>query len=172
LLALLALFFFCCRELFSPLGKVQLLVAVGLLELWSEVAPAAPHYMTPGGVPGKFPPFVDGAGKRLPGLPVDLWDPTNSINPNWSDATKAKKLAKEVNNGRLAMLGLFSFFVESKTPGAVPLLAALHVVKPFAGDYMLPFSYWDFLNYFISKSEFAPSAASAAAETAVGFTSW
>lgn len=151
---------------------MQLLVAVGLLELWSEAAPAAPHYMTPGGVPGKFPPFVDGAGQRLPGLPVDLWDPTNSINSNWSDATKAKKLAKEVNNGRLAMLGLFSFFVESKTPGAVPLLAALHVVPPFAGDYMLPFSYWDFLNYFISKSEFAPSAASAAAETAVGFTSW
>jgi hypothetical protein len=159
------------RELFSPVGKIQLFVTVGLLEVWSEAAPGAPHYMKEGGVPGKFPPFVDARGERLPFLPINLWDPTNSIDDNWSEATKRRKLAKEVNNGRLAMLGLFSFFVESKTPGAIPVLSAFDVVKPFEGDYMLPFSYWDFLNYFISKSNFMPSVADAS-DTAMGLTSW
>ena len=69
------------------------------------------------------------------------------------------------------MLGLFSFFVESKIPGAVPLLAALGVVKPFEGDYMLPFSYFDFLNYFLSKSDWDPSQATRAAEAARDFSS-
>ena len=43
----------------------------------------------------------------------------------------------EVNNGRLAMLGIFGFLVADKLPGAVPLLDGIAI--PYAGDPMVPF---------------------------------
>ena len=46
----------------------------------------------------------------------------------------------EVNNGRLAMLGIFSFISEAKVPGSVPGLAGLikplpdlEIMGPFVG---------------------------------------
>ena len=42
----------------------------------------------------------------------------------------------EINNGRAAMLAIFAFLSESKIPGSVP---ALSFIKPYAGDYMIPF---------------------------------
>ena len=47
----------------------------------------------------------------------------------------------QVNNGRLAMLGLFSLISESKVPGSVPALAGK--IKPYAGEVMAPFSSGD-----------------------------
>ena len=46
-------------------------------------------------------------------------------------------LQVEINNGRAAMLGIFAFISASKIPGAVP---ALGFIKPYAGEYMAPFS--------------------------------
>ena len=43
----------------------------------------------------------------------------------------------EINNGRLAMLGIFAFLSESKIPGSVPALAGK--IPAYAGDYMAPF---------------------------------
>merc|ERR1711879_620690 len=72
------------------------------------------HYMR-GGKPGYF-----GLTKKL------------------SEEAKTKKLEAEVNNGRLAMLGLFSLISEARVPGAVPALSGM--IKPYSGDVMGPFS--------------------------------
>jgi len=151
-------------DVLDPFAKFQLFFFIGLLEIWSEGAPNHTHHMKAGGTPGKFPAWTDKDGYVF----ASLWDPLR-LTRDMTPATKAKKLAKEVNNGRLAMLGLFSFFVESKTPGAVPFLS--NVVQPYIGNYMLPFSYWDFLNYFFDESHF-DVVNGFASESGVDYTAW
>ena len=51
---------------------------------------------------------------------------------------KAKKLNVEVNNGRLAMIGIFGFVSESCVPGSVPALNGL--IPFYSGDVMAPFN--------------------------------
>ena len=46
------------------------------------------------------------------------------------------KLLTEVNNGRLAMIGLFGLLSEGKVPGSVPLLKG--VIPFYAGEPMAP----------------------------------
>lgn len=43
----------------------------------------------------------------------------------------------EINNGRLAMIGLFAFMAESKVTGSVPFLAGK--IAHYDGDPMIPF---------------------------------
>merc|ERR1719347_471192 len=59
---------------------------------------------------------------------------------NWSPASGKKERGRliEINNGRLAMLGLFGFLAESKLPGSVPALGG--IALPYDGDYMAPFA--------------------------------
>ena len=54
-----------------------------------------------------------------------------------SEEEKATKRLREVQNGRLAMIGLFSLISEARVPGAVPALAGL--IK-HDGEVMGPFS--------------------------------
>ena len=42
----------------------------------------------------------------------------------------------EINNGRLAMIGIMGFLAAEKVPGSVPVLS---FIKPYAGDVMQPF---------------------------------
>ena len=56
--------------------------------------------------------FTIGAGAR-PANP----NPHPNPNPN-----QERGLLVEINNGRLAMLGIFGFLAESKIPGSVPAL--------------------------------------------------
>ena len=56
----------------------------------------------------------------------------------------------EINNGRLAMLGIFSFLAESKAPGAVPPLTGL--IPEYSGNYMVPFE-GDFSIFFVSPEK-------------------
>jgi len=56
---------------------------------------------------------------------------------NISEENKAKKLIAEVNNGRLAMIGIMGFVAESKVPGAVPALTGK--IPFYEGDVMAPF---------------------------------
>jgi len=118
-------------------AKLQILLTIGFFELWSESryileADGQKHYMR-GGKPGFFPSF-----KELPHpVPFNLFDPFK-LQKKWSDEKKAEKLNVEINNGRLAMLGLMSLISEARVPGAVPLLSGQ--IKPYSGDVMGPFS--------------------------------
>jgi hypothetical protein len=123
-------------------AKLQIILAIGILEVYSELAMAqAPalggHYMR-GGKPGLFPPLKAARGEGKNGMltdsggvallphpvPLDLYDPLG-FNKNKSDEWKAKKLVTEINNGRLAMLGLMSLLSEGAIPGSVPFLKGL-----------------------------------------------
>jgi len=57
-------------------------------------------------------------------VPLNLYDPFN-LNAKKTDEWKAKKLQIEINNGRLAMIGLMAFLSEGAVPGAVPALKGL-----------------------------------------------
>merc|ERR1712151_891864 len=118
-------------------GRLQILLIIGFFEFWSESsyvlkADGTSHYMR-GGKPGYFPTF-----KEIPHpVPLNLFDPFG-FTKKLSDEQKAKKLNAEVNNGRLAMLGLMSLISEAKVPGAVPALAGL--IKKYDGQPMAPFN--------------------------------
>ena len=70
-------------------------------------------------------------------VPLDLWDPVG-FTKNASPEKKERGRLIEINNGRLAMLGLFGFLAESKLPGSVPALGG--IALPYDGDYMAPFA--------------------------------
>jgi len=86
------------------------------------------HHMN-GGKPGQFPAFTF--------LPLPLFDPFG-FTADLSEEELATKRLREVQNGRLAMIGLFSLISEARVPGAVPALAGL--IKPYDGEVMGPFS--------------------------------
>ena len=121
-------------------ARLQILIIIGFFEFWSESRyvleqDGTSHYMR-GGKPGYFPSF-----KEIPHpVPLNLFDPFG-FTKKLSDEQKAKKLNIEINNGRLAMLGLFGFVSEARVPGAVPALAGK--IKPYDGEIMGPFNAGD-----------------------------
>jgi hypothetical protein len=130
-------------------AKVQILLAVGFLEVLGELSPAIEangekHYVK-GGKPGYYPPFAGfiNGDKTQKGywphpLPLNLWDPfgfTKKMTPE----RKEKALLAEINNGRLAMIGIFGMISASKGL-IVPGLDTIEGIKPYAGEYMAPFT--------------------------------
>jgi len=118
-------------------SKIQIILFIGFLEWYSELTPGPgansglPHY-TKGGQPGKYPTF-----DAIPHyVPFNLYDPFG-FHKNLSREAKEKKLVAEINNGRLAMLGIFGFLCAQTIPGSVPFLDG--VVKPYTGEVMAPF---------------------------------
>ena len=73
-----------------------------------------------------------------PSPPAQLYDPFNWFDAAYPGKDKARGRQVEINNGRLAMLGLFGFLSESKVPGSVPALGG--IALPYDGDYMAPFA--------------------------------
>jgi len=119
-------------------AKLQIILFMGFFEWWSEnsyvlAQSGEKHYMR-GGKPGFFPSFNKG-GIPHP-VPLELFDPFG-FQKGMSPEKKEQSLLAEINNGRLAMLGLMAFIAESKVPGAVPALKGL--IKPYAGEPMAPF---------------------------------
>merc|ERR1719390_393832 len=118
------------------LAKLQIVGAVGILEHISEdknflAADGMSHYMR-GGKPGYMPTFK----ANVHPVPLNLWDPFG-FTKGLSAADKAKKLNAEVNNGRLAMIGIFGFISAQCVPGSVP---ALDGIIPAYSDVMQPFN--------------------------------
>merc|ERR1712216_380157 len=126
----------------STAAKLQILVVVGFLEMWSETsfalkADGQEHYVR-GGKPGYFPKLSRSDEAAFPHpVPLNLWDPfgfTSKMTPE----RKEKALLAEINNGRLAMIGIFGLISASKGL-QVPVLDGLGI-KPYAGEIMAPFS--------------------------------
>ena len=99
-----------------------------------------PHYMK-GRQPGKYPSFQPFRDSVHPVL--DLYDPFG-FNKNMSPETKERRLIAELNNGRLAQIGILGFLAADKVAGSVPLLEP--IARPYAGECMAPlaadFSYF------------------------------
>merc|ERR1712232_386266 len=116
-------------------GRLQIILIIGLFEAWSEgdglALNGAKHYMR-GGTPGYFPSFT------ATGYPLPLFDPFG-FTAGLSAEEKAKKLNIEINNGRLAMIGLMSLISAARVPDSVPELSrAYYNLKPYTGDVMGP----------------------------------
>jgi len=118
-------------------AKWQIFFLIAGLELWSECA-GDKHYMK-GGQPGKFPSFApirDEIGHPT----LDLFDPFG-FSKNKTPEQKERGLLIELNNGRLAQIGIMAFVSEAKVPGSVPALAGK--IAPYGGEVMAPWSAGD-----------------------------
>lgn len=119
-------------------SKLQIILFVGFLEFYSELSErpgseAGQVHYTKGGPIGKYPSF-----DALPHpVPFNLYDPFG-FSKKMSQETKQRRLRAEINNGRLAMIGIMGFLSETKIEGSVPALTG--VIKPYAGEVMAPFS--------------------------------
>jgi len=116
-------------------AKLQIILFIGFLEVYSEHSfilkkQGQAHYMR-GGKPGYYPVMDNWPHP----VPFNLFDPLN-MSKNASPATKAKGLVKELNNGRLAMIGIIGFLSEAKVPGSVPFGPHL---STYGGEVMAPF---------------------------------
>jgi len=106
-------------------AKAQIIAFVGFLEWF--------NYVNRTDKIGEFPSFQ---GKLPHPVPYDLFNPFGQYK-NRSPAKNQKSLLAEINNGRLAMIGIFAFVTAETVPGSVPLLT--DIVKPYSGDYWAPF---------------------------------
>jgi hypothetical protein len=106
-------------------SKAQIIGFVGFLEWFAWVNKTDKI--------GEFPDFK---GKIPHPVPLNLFDPFGR-SKNKSEEKKARGLKAEINNGRLAMIGIFSFVTAETMPGSVPMLTNL--VKSYDGNYWAPF---------------------------------
>ena len=118
-------------------AKWQIFGLIGFLEFWSELSIGGHKHYMKGGKPGDFPDFISGPGGIPHPVPLNYYDPLK-LGKNMSEETKEKRLLAEINNGRLAQLGIFGFLCEQTIPGSVPVLSG--IVKPYAGEVMAPFT--------------------------------
>jgi len=123
-------------------AKLQILGAIGFLEFIGEggfnslEASGAKHYMK-GGKPGYYPSIKKSSVPHP--VPFDLFDPFG-LSKNASPEKKANGLVAEINNGRLAMIGIMGFMCQAKGL-VVPSLTGL--IPTYAGEPMAPFAAGD-----------------------------
>jgi len=120
-------------------AKLQIFAAIGLLEFFGEgggdsLVNAGEKHYTKGGKPGYYPPLKSSAIPHP--VPFNLFDPFG-ISAKATAEKKAAGLVAEINNGRLAMLGIFGIMCKAKGLGYVP---GMDSIPPYAGEVMAPFS--------------------------------
>ena len=125
-------------------AKVQMGCVIAFLEMHGEnsialEADGQKHYVR-GGKPGYYPSFK---GRYPHPVPLDLWDPFG-FTKKMSPERKEKALLAEVNNGRLAMIGIFGLLSASKGL-QVPVLDSIPGIGRYAGEYMAPLTASDTL---------------------------
>jgi len=125
------------------LSKLSLLTGIGFLEWYGENSAALAlsgekHYLS-GGKPGFYPSLKAAKdGGLLPHpMPLDLWDPFG-FTKKMDAERKEKALLAEINNGRLAMIGIMGFMAAQKGL-IVPGLDAIGLT-PYSGEIMAPFT--------------------------------
>lgn len=91
------------------IGKVQMLLFAGLIELHDELffSRRGDHYLR-GGTPGK---------NMVPGL----YDPLG-LNAKKTDDELARGRDVEIKNGRLAMIGFIGLWAQANISGAIPVM--------------------------------------------------
>lgn len=117
-------------------AKWQIFTVIAALELWDEAnggLDGGLHYMK-GRTPGKYPSFS--FFRENVHFVFDLYDPFN-LNGKMSQEKKDRRLIMEINNGRLAMIGIFGFMAADAVPGSVPFLNSF--ATPYEGNIMAPF---------------------------------
>ena len=132
----------------STPAKLQILGVIGFLEMWGETSASIEmdgekHYCR-GGTPGYYPKLQN---KFPHPVPLDLWDPfgfTSKMSPE----KKEKSLLAEINNGRLAMIGIMGVISASKGL-IVPGLDSLPIT-PYSGEVMGALSKTDAALPFVS----------------------
>lgn len=92
--------------------------------------------ISPSSQPGVFPSF-DLFRQTVHPVPFNLYDPFG-LSKNRSAEKKEKGLITELNNGRLAQIGIMGFLAADKVPGSVPALNGIAI--PYDGDVMAPFT--------------------------------
>merc|ERR1711881_671711 len=117
-------------------AKVQIGCVIGFLEMHGESslaleADGQKHYVR-GGKPGYYPSFQ---GRYPHPVPLDLWDPFG-FTKKMTAERKEKALLAEVNNGRLAMIGMMGLVSASKGL-VVPGLDGLGIAQ-YSGEIMAP----------------------------------
>jgi len=118
-------------------AKWQIFTIIAALELWDEADGGAEnpsHYMR-GRKPGKYPTFQ--LFRDNVHWVLDLYDPFGFFT-KMSEEKKQERLIMEINNGRLAMIGIFGFIAADAVPGSVPALNNFAI--PYEGSVMAPFS--------------------------------
>jgi hypothetical protein len=129
-------------EALPRLAKTQIILVLGWFEFYGEAGlsenPKHKHYMR-GGKPGVYPSFLEEPFPAPHPVPLPLFDPFG-LQKGKSDEWKAKRLQIELNNGRLAQIGIMAFLSEEAIPGSVP---ALNGVVPSHGAFnaMDPFHF-------------------------------
>jgi hypothetical protein len=101
-----------------------------------------------GGKPGAFPSF-EPIRKEIGHPTLDLFDPFG-LSKNASPEKKEKGLLIEINNGRLAMLGIMAFVSEARVPGSVPGLANANIAS-YSGEVMAPWGPADTSVLYVDK---------------------
>ena len=97
-------------------GKIQIVLSIGLLEFHSEmVFDDKPHYTKGGPMPGN-------SNARWPwsGDPLGIMD---TLSPE----DQLKRQNRELQNGRLAMIGAMGFSSAALIPGSVPALKGVGI---------------------------------------------
>merc|ERR1719364_350981 len=102
-------------------GKLQILVAILLAEFHSEFGTYKKHYTKGGPLPGNQIERTDNGWR-------DVWGGKVLNIPFGPDDTEEmfrRRQNAELNNGRLAMIGIMGFSAAALVPGSVPALDGL-----------------------------------------------